>query len=84
MTIEQSQSLNVLLTDQGIVLDIDDGKNSHQVVLSSDDAGRLAVTLIQQSTIHQFTQIMKRAQEQAEFEKVRRLVDKSPDIIIPK
>ena len=75
---EQSQSgspsIGVYPTAQGIALEINDGTSGTTLVLSPDDASRIAVNLITNVVMMQMNNAMRAAAERAEVERMREII----------
>jgi len=67
-------SVGIYPTSQGIALETNDGTNKQVVMLSPDDASRIAINLISNIVILQMNAAMRAAAERAEVERVKNLI----------
>lgn len=81
---QQGTAIAVFPTPQGIGLVLRSPDGDEQVaVLSPDDAGRVAMSLITTSVVFQMNEYARAAAEQAEVEKIRQMIN-DPHAFAPK
>lgn len=69
-------SIGVFLVPNGIGLEVGDGTNTSSIVLSPDDASRVAINFISNVVMFQINHAMRAASERAEIERMRDLITK--------
>lgn len=82
-TSEIPAQISTFLVDMGIALQMEDGEGKKIAVLSPEDIGRVTISLISNAVLYQFNEMLRKAAEQQEFERIRQKVE-SGQIIVPK
>lgn len=81
---ENEQSIAIYPMPQGICLEIRNGEDKEQVILSSDDAAKMATSLLTNSIIYQLNEQMRQTVKQQEFEKMRKLIEDGANVDLSK